>query len=249
MNKEGTLNFLRADILKELNNMETDQQKELSQPAIQKSCPASSTLIDLTPVENFDCGHLSVLDALKNRKTRRSFSDESLTLEELSFLLWSSQGVKKIVNKGYATLRTVPSAGARHSFETYLAIFNVESLDKGFYRYLPLEHKLLFLYSIDDMDNRLIDATFNQKFVSNSAVTFIWSTIPYRMEWRYDVAAAKLIALDAGHVCQNLYLAAESISAGVCAIAAYDQDKMDDLLQVDGKNELTVYLAAVGRVK
>lgn len=249
MNKEGTLNFLRADILKELNNMETDQQKELSQPAIQKSCPASSTLIDLTPVENFDCGHLSVLDALKNRKTRRSFSDESLTLEELSFLLWSSQGVKKIVNKGYATLRTVPSAGARHSFETYLAIFNVESLEKGFYRYLPLEHKLLFLYSIDDMDNRLNDATFNQKFVSNSAVTFIWSTIPYRMEWRYDVAAAKLIALDAGHVCQNLYLAAESISAGVCAIAAYDQDKMDDLLQVDGKNELTVYLAAVGRVK
>jgi SagB-type dehydrogenase family enzyme len=68
------------------------------------------------------------------------------------------------------------------------------------------------------------------------------------MEWRYDIAAPKLIALDAGHICQNLYLAAESINAGVCAIAAYDQDKMDELLQIDGENELTVYLAAVGKV-
>lgn len=249
MTKEGSRNFLRADVFKELDNIETDQQRELPQPAVQKSCPASSTLIDLTPVENFDCGHMSILDALKNRKTRRVFSEEALSLEELSFLLWSVQGVKKIVKKGYATLRTVPSAGARHSFETYLAVFNVEGLKKGIYRYLPLEHKLLFLYSTDDMDTKLNIATLNQKFVSNSAVTFIWSVIPYRMEWRYDIAAPKLVALDAGHACQNLYLAAESINAGVCAIAAYDQDKMDELLQIDGENELTVYLATVGRIK
>ncbi|MCH5138634.1 SagB/ThcOx family dehydrogenase, partial [Clostridiaceae bacterium UIB06] len=157
-------------------------------------------------------------------------------------------GVKKIVKKGYATLRTVPSAGARHSFETYLAVFNVQGLRKGIYRYLPLEHKLLFLYSTEDMESKLNLATLNQKFVSKSSVTFIWSTIPYRMEWRYDIAAPKLIALDAGHICQNLYLAAESINAGVCAIAAYDQNKIDELLQIDGENELTVYLAAVGKV-
>lgn len=248
MTKEGSKNFLRADVFKELDNLETDQQKELQQPPVQKSCPASSTLIDLIPVENFDCGNMSILDTLRNRKTRRVFSGEALSLEELSFLLWSVQGVKKIVNKGYATLRTVPSAGARHSFETYLAVFNVEGLKKGIYRYLPLEHKLLFLYSPADIDSKLNLAVFSQKFVSNSSVTFIWSAIPYRMEWRYDIAAPKLIALDAGHVCQNLYLAAESIDAGVCAVAAYDQDKMDELLQIDGENELTVYLAAVGKV-
>lgn len=130
-----------------------------------------------------------------------------------------------------------------------MAILNVEGLEKGLYRYLPLEHKLLFLSSVDDLDSKLITATFNQKFVSNSAVTFIWSCVPYRMEWRYDIASPKLIALDAGHVCENLYLAAESINSGVCAIAAYDQNKMDELLRLDEKNELTVYLATVGKLE
>ena len=71
-----------------------------------------------------------------------------------------------------------------------------------------------------------------------AAVTFFWAAIPARMEWRYDLAAHKVIALDAGHVCQNLYLACESLDAGVCAIAAYDQDACDRLLGVDGDEEI-----------
>ncbi|MFW6236956.1 MAG: nitroreductase family protein, partial [Desulfosudaceae bacterium] len=70
-----------------------------------------------------------------------------------------------------------------------------------------------------------------------------------RMEWRYDLAAHKVIALDAGHVCQNLYLACETIRAGTCAIAAYDQEELDELLGLDGDNEFAIYLAPVGRVK
>jgi nitroreductase len=68
------------------------------------------------------------------------------------------------------------------------------------------------------------------------------------MEWRYDIAAHKVIALDAGHVCQNLYLACEAIGAGTCGIAAYHQELMDALIRVDGHDEFTVYLAAVGKV-
>ncbi|WML35529.1 SagB/ThcOx family dehydrogenase [Clostridium sp. OS1-26] len=249
MSKEISKNFLKADVFKELDNIETDQEKELPQPPVQKSCSPSSSLIDLVSVENFNCGQMSVLDVLKCRKTRRLFTDEQLSLEELSFLLWSVQGVKKIVNKGYATLRTVPSAGARHPFETYLAILKVEGLKSGLYRYLPLEHKLLFINAIDGLDKKLSSATFNQRFVAKSAVTFIWTAIPYRTEWRYDIAAPKLIALDAGHMCENLYLSAESISSGVCAIAAYDQDKIDELLNIDGENEFTVYLSSVGKIE
>jgi SagB-type dehydrogenase family enzyme len=69
------------------------------------------------------------------------------------------------------------------------------------------------------------------------------------MEWRYDVAAHKVIAIDAGHVCQNLYLACEAIGAGTCAIAAYDQEAVDGLLRIDGKDEFAVYLAPVGKTK
>lgn len=64
---------------------------------------------------------------------------------------------------------------------------------------------------------------------------------------RNGLASHKVIALDAGHVCQNLYLACEAVGAGACAIAAYDQDAMDELLGVDGRDEFTVYLAPVGK--
>ncbi|WPC41104.1 SagB/ThcOx family dehydrogenase [Clostridium sp. JS66] len=249
MNKEVLKDFLKANVFKELDNIKTDQEKELAQPAVQKSSSSSIPLIDLVSIQDINLGETSVFEALKHRKTRRVFSNQPLSLEELSFLLWSVQGVKKIVNKGYATLRTVPSAGARHSFETYIAVSKVEGLEKGIYRYLPLEHKLSFLFSVEDLQGKLDEAVFNQRFVGKSAVTFIWTTIPYRMEWRYDIASPKLIALDAGHVCENLYLSAECINAGVCAVAAYDQEKIDELINVDGNEEFAIYLAAVGKAE
>jgi SagB-type dehydrogenase family enzyme len=67
------------------------------------------------------------------------------------------------------------------------------------------------------------------------------------MEWRYEIAAHKVIAIDVGHVCQNLYLACEAIGAGTCAMAAYDQEGIDRLLRIDGQDEFTIYIASVGR--
>ena len=126
---------------------------------------------------------------------------------------------------------------------------NVESLEQGVYRYLPLEHKLLFEFTEHHLNRKVVEAVYGQSYPGKAAVTFIWTAIPYRMEWRYDLAAHKVIALDAGHVCQNLYLACEAISAGTCAIAAYDQDAVDRLLRIDGIDEFTIYMAPVGKVK
>lgn len=144
----------------------------------------------------------------------------SLTLDELSFLLWATQGVKDIRGNNYCTLRPVPSAGARHPFETYLAVNRVEGLTPGVYRYLALTHELLLLKEDDKLEEKLSELTLGQKFVGKSAVTFIWSAIPYRSEWRYSTVAHKPILLDAGHVCQNLYIACEVIGCGTCAVAA-----------------------------
>jgi nitroreductase len=85
------------------------------------------------------------------------------------------------------------------------------------------------------------------RWVQKSAVVFVWTTIPYRMEWRYSIVAHKMIAQESGHVCQNLYLASESIGAGACAIT-YDQTKVDGILGVDGKDEFAIYVAPVGKV-
>ena len=149
---------------------------------------------------------------------------------------------------GVRNLRTVPSAGCRHSFETYLFINRVRGVKPGLYRYLFLDHKLLFISGESGLDEKITEACNNQRFIKEAAAIFVWTTIPYRTEWRYSLIAPKIIAIDAGHMCQNLYLASESIGAGTCGIGAYSQVKVDALLGVDGYDELTIYIAPVGKI-
>lgn len=238
--------FLMADF-KDSEFVETNQEKGFAEPLTEKAYDENAKIIDLVFPDLLSCGEKNLLTLINERKTRRVYSPQSLSLEELSYLLWCVQGIKKKSENGFGTLRTVSSAGGRHPFETYLVVLNVNNLKRGIYRYLPLEHKLLFVSVVEDLEEKLSEACSNQKFVSKSAVTFIWTTIPYRMEWRYGVKSYKVIAIEAGHVCQNLYLAAESIGSGICAISGYDQKKMDALLSIDVNEEFTVYLASVGK--
>ena len=121
-------------------------------------------------------------------------------------------------------------------------------MEPGVYRYSAVEHQLILEHTDPELQKNIVEAAYSQSFVGRAPVTFVWTTIPYRMEWRYHTAAHKVIAIDVGHVCQNLYLAVEAIDAGTCAIAAYNQELMDDLLQVDGKDEFAVYMAVVGKI-
>jgi SagB-type dehydrogenase family enzyme len=97
------------------------------------------------------------------------------------------------------------------------------------------------------MADRFAEACLKQPIVRESAVTFIWTCVIYRMAWRYSERAYRLVHLDAGHVCQNLYLAAEQIGCGVCAIGAFDDELMADLLGIDGVEEFVIYCATVGK--
>jgi SagB-type dehydrogenase family enzyme len=235
---------------KEIEDIESDQQKKVPPPPLQQPFPNDVKLIDLVSPEDFSVGNIPLIDVMKNRRSHRQFSDEQLTIEELSFLLWATQGVQRVNQNKVNTLRTVPSAGARHPFETYLVINRVKGLDPGLYRYLPLNHKIYLLRPLaSEFLQRLTEAAAGQTFISRGAVVFIWTVVPYRAEWRYLIWAHKASVLDAGHVCQNLYLACEAIGSGTCAVAAYDQKKMDTLLGVDGKEEFTIYIAPVGKIE
>ncbi|MCP4402272.1 MAG: SagB/ThcOx family dehydrogenase [bacterium] len=246
--KEQFRYFLKDNIRQTIDFWQTDQNRGIAAPPLEKPAPPDAERIDLDKPEDWDnIPKVDLLSAIRQRKSHRNFRDAALTLEELSFLLWTTQGITRVLQPGTA-LRTVPSAGCRHALESYLCVLNVEGLEMGIYRYLPLEHQLLLKFHDNRAAREIVDATLGQTFTGSAAVTFIWTTIPYRMEWRYDLAAHKVIALDAGHVCQNLYLACEAIEAGCCAIAAYDQDLMDALMKLDGQEEFTVYLAAVGKV-
>ena len=241
--------FLKDTVRQTIDFHNTDQNRGVAPPPIEKPFPSDAKRINLVPAsELHDISVMNVYAALGNRRSRRVFTPEALTLKELSFLLWATQGVRKIAGPATA-FRIVPSAGCRHAIETYLCVFNIAGLKQGIYRYLPVEHQLLLISQPADLSSLVSEAALGQEFAGKSAVTFIWTAIPYRMEWRYDLAAHKVIALDAGHVCQNLYTSCEAIHAGTCAVAAYHQDLMDALLGIDGTEEFTIYLAPVGRVK
>ena len=240
--------FLKDTLRLTIDFRRTEQNRGLAPPPLEKPAEAGQRLVALPGKEAFrSFAGTSLLAAIERRRSHRSFRTEALSLAELAFLLWSTQGIVRKLGPGCA-LRTVPSAGCRHAFETYLLVSNVAELEPGIYRYLPMEHSLVFEMSGEELHDRLIPAVLGQSFVAEAAVTFVWTVIPHRMEWRYHTAAHRVIAMDVGHVCQNLYLACEAIGAGTCAIAAYHQQRMDRLLDIDGENEFTIYLAPVGKV-
>jgi SagB-type dehydrogenase family enzyme len=240
--------YLLTDRIREVVDFwVTPQSEGADPPPAQKPAPSDHRIIKLPNRETWSIQPCDLQTAIAGRKSHRRFTAEPLTLEELAFLLWATQGVQAIVHEA-AVLRTVPSAGCRHPFETYLAVLKVETLESGIYRYLPLDHSLVFIREVDNLAAHLTAAARGQSFTGQAAVTFIWTAIPSRTEWRYAEASYKVIALDAGHVCQNLYLACEAIGAGTCAIAAYNQTLADDLVEVDGDDEFTVYIAPVGKI-
>lgn len=250
--KQGR-NFMKSDF-SQMDNIVSDQQAGKPMPALQNAIDESHQTIELVKPGEFNLKDSSLLETIKQRRSRRKYTNIPFTMAELSYLLYTTQGVHRVVKKDekpFVTMRTVPSAGARHPFETYLVILNAENLKPGIYRYLALDHKLEAVntdWELSKLKVKVTEMTLGQKFASTCNALFAWSCVPYRAEWRYNIASHKAMLLDAGHICQNLYLACESIEAGTCAIAAYDQEKVDELLGIDGENEYSVYLAPAGKV-
>ncbi len=224
----------------------SDQYRGLPQPALELEYDTGAALIDLPRPADIDVPALDLRQAIEERTSLRRYASDPLSLAELSYLLWCTQGVKQATGRP-ATLRTVPSAGARHAFETYMLINNVTGLEPGLYRFLAMEHKLLPLEAGADVADRITEAAWRQKMVKNSAATFLWVAVTYRMTWRYGQRGYRYLHLDAGHVCQNLYLAAQQVGCGTCAIAAFEYDSLNHALGLDGKEQFVIYLATVGK--
>lgn len=232
---------------------DTDQQQKLPGLPPLKANKGEDTI----PLpEDFSKLHIqgNFLELISGRKSRRQFQEDPLTLTELSYLLWTTQGVRNVAgHKNPVTFRNVPSAGSRHPFETYLFVSKVEGLEKGIYHYLPEKHRLELWEDKKDYEGELTQALCGQRFAAFAPAVFVWSALPYRTEWRYGGKAAKYILLDAGHMCENLYLACQSIGCGTCAIGAYDQERLDDLLGFapgpsgEKDYECAVYAAPVGK--
>lgn len=222
------------------------QKQGVPMPAMELPLEGNEEMIDLPGGKDLDLRDSELSKLIDKRQTLRKYADEPITLEELAFLLWGTQGVKTVTDRP-VSFRTVPSAGSRHPFETYLLINQVAGLKPGLYRYMAFNRQLARLNGFEGIREDLTNACLKQKHIFNSAVTFAWVAVPERTTWRYGNRGYRYIHLDAGHVCQNLYLLAESIGCGVCAIAAFDDDLANQALHLDGEQHFVIYLATLGK--
>jgi len=164
-------------------------------------------------------------------------------LETLARLVWSVGGVRE--RQGGFLFRVVPSAGALYPVETYIMANRVEGLEKGIYHlYVPTFS--LELVEAGDRSEALAQAALGQGMVYQAAVVFLWTAVIDRCRIKYGERAFRYIYLDAGHMGQNLYLAATAMGLGCCTVGALFDDEVNEILDVDGEEETVIYLGAVG---
>jgi len=182
---------------------------------------------------------------MEQRRSQREYERENLSLEILSQLLWATQGVT--AQEGPYLLRTTPSAGALYPIETYLIIHRISNLTPGIY-HLDVPEFCLELLREGYLGREIAEAALHQQMAASAALVFVWTAVIERSSWKYGERAARYIYLDAGHIGQNLYLAATALNLGCCTIGAFYDDKVNKLIGVNGKDETAIYLATVGKV-
>ncbi|MDD6467651.1 MAG: SagB/ThcOx family dehydrogenase [Erysipelotrichaceae bacterium] len=238
--------FMRYE---EETDWESDQQLKKPQPPLVKAQIKDETIVLPKSFEELNINK-NLTELLIERKSHRVYTEETISLLELSYLLWATQGVKSIRGNNYATLRTVPSGGARHPFETYLIVQYCEGLKQGIYHYLPLKHELELISELeDDIKNVMNQCVCGQAWVKKCSVLFLYTCVPYRAEWRYGFEAHRPALIDLGHIGENLYLSSVALGFGTCGVAAFDDTYCNQLLKIDPEQEYIVYTQPVGRIK
>lgn len=182
-------------------------------------------------------------ECLSQRRSIRSFKNLPLPLEILSLLLWACQGIT--ARESGFELRTAPSAGALYPVETYLSVHQIKDLEPGIYHYDVIAHVLEKIKG-GNFSQAIARAALDQDFLAEAAVVFIWTAIFARSSWKYRQRAYRYIYLDAGHIAENLALAAVACKLGSCQIGAFYDEEVNALIGVDGQEESTIYLSAVG---
>lgn len=256
---DDEINLLRDQTLNYDVKACSDIGKGIPQPPPQKPVGNSSRTIALERIEIGNAPSKSFYQCTFERCSRRIYSKQPLTLYELSFVLWCTQGIKKVIpgfrkyipdGSGRNYLMLVPNVTS--SFETYIAAINIQGLDPGLYRYLPLTHQLEQIRKDDGIADKMADicrnAMQNQDYVKNAGVVMLWTCVPYRAKWRNKEKYAPGMLISIGHVSQNFYLATEAIGCGCVSISGFMQSKADGYLGINGEDELTLLCSAMGHI-
>jgi SagB-type dehydrogenase family enzyme len=185
----------------------------------------------------------SLWNAIAQRRSIRNFKDAALTKQDLSRLLWATQGITK-KDMGFE-FRACPSAGALYPVETYVVLHSVERIDPGTYHYSVPDHSLEQIHE-GDFRLKIAQAALDQDMAFAANAVFVWTAVFARAKWKYEQRAYRYVYLDVGHIAQNLALAAVALSLGTCQIAALYDEEVNALLGIDGVEESVLYMSVVG---
>ena len=256
------------DILKEIENLrpfaenigqdfvrltryiyERESDQTLGVPRPDAIKVRSGEIISLPAIGTLKMPEMPLAKAIEQRRSVRKYSAVPLKQEELSFLLWASSWAKdfRSTEQMEITFRNVPSAGSRHPLETFLDIRRVEGIKPGLYYYHPVKHCLILYDNSPEIATKIYEGCMFQEMIPTAAVNFILTAVPYRTVWRYGQRGYRYLYLDAGHIGQNIHLAAEAIDAGACMIGAFLDEAMNDAIGLDGIEEFVIYIASVGK--
>jgi SagB-type dehydrogenase family enzyme len=225
------------------NKALNEPQTVFEKPAFIKEYPHTVKV----PLEKPETGGgLPIWESIYKRRSERHYTNEPITAQALSQLLWSIQGVTH--KKNNSSYRAAPSAGALYPVETYIVANKVENIDCGVYHYSVLHHELELIES-GNRGKAIEKAVLNQKIALDAGVVFIWSAVFDRCKWKYGQRAYRYIHLDAGHIAAQLSLAAVALGLGSCPIAAYYDDEVNDIIKIDGERESAIYLTVVGNIR
>jgi SagB-type dehydrogenase family enzyme len=201
---------------------------------------ASPVLLPQPPEKGAD-----LFRVLAGRRSVRRYSGEALSPDELGALCWAAQGFTKKV--GEHLLRTAPSAGALYAVRLSVALPGPDPTP-GIYRYVTESHQLRPTLRGPAVP-ALTRAALEQRFVKRSAAIFVMTALPERSVWKYEDRSWRYFYLDAGHIGENLMLAAEALGLGSCGIGAFFDTAVSQILVLDGSTEIPLYMVAVGRVR
>lgn len=190
-----------------------------------------------------------ISEVIKSRTSIRDFKGTDLSFEKLSALLNYSCGVRGSIpayNRRDITLRNFPTPGGLQCTEFYLVVNKVKDIDQGLYHYSSIKN-CLELIERGNFRWRVVNCCPQHEWLAEAnAVIFIASDIS-RLAWKYGAYRSyRLAHLETGVASQNMHLVATALELGSCMVFGFDDDRIDSLLGLDGLQEFTVLLVAVG---
>lgn len=183
----------------------------------------------------------SIEEFIAKRRSVRRYKDEELSESVISRLLWAAQGISS-----GGGLRTSPSAGALYPLEVHVVTGGEGELEPGVYRYIPEGHTLLREIA-GDVREKLSKAALSQPMIRNAPVSFVISAVYARITGKYGSRGLRYAHMEAGHAAQNVYLLGVELGIGTCAVGAFEDEEVKNVLKLPG-NEEPLYILPLGYV-